>query len=220
MLEKSLFATKIEYFPRGAETLVKKDFLYQTKKLQFKMHYKHKLISFDELKKYLVTDFGCNNGGLRCSNYSQCFSCPPFAPKLDKYNPGFKYALVYAFWSDWDIPIKSDNPYFKLVNLNRTLSPYASEYGKKLEHILGGKDLIDGRCKECSSCNYPEKCLHPAERRSSLEAVGIDASKLSEEVLNHKIDWYRKVGDKVITPKYITVIHSLLTDSLQPKEML
>ena len=221
MPQKSLFADLIEYYPRGEETLVKKDFVYSTKKLTFNMHYKHKLITLAELKKYLVSDIGCLNGGLTCSNYKNCYSCPPSAPSLDKYNSqNYQFALIYCFYADWDIPIKSDNPYFKLINLNRTLSPYSSEYGKKLERLLGGKDMIDGRCHECKKCNYPHGCLHPAERRSSLEAVNLDASRLSEEILEHKIEWYRKVGKDIVVPRFLTVIHGLLTNSQQPKEML
>jgi len=80
--------------------------------------------------------------------------------------------------------------------------------------------MIDGRCSLCQKCNVPGPCLHPKERRSSLEAVYLDASRLSEEILDHPIQWYKKVNGKIQEPEYISVVHGLLTDSLQPKEML
>jgi len=53
-----------------------------------------------------------------------------------------------------------------------------------------------------------------------MEAIGLDATLISQEILDHKIEWYRKVNDKIIEPRYLTVIHTLFTNSLQPKEMI
>jgi predicted metal-binding protein len=103
-----------------------------------------------------------------------------------------------------------------LINANRTLSPYINTYGKKLETYLEGKDIIDGKCHCCRKCNYPDGCLYPDKRRSSLESLGIDASRLSKEVLQHEIQWYHKKN----IPKYLTVIHATLTNSNEPKTML
>jgi len=205
--------------------LYSKDFKYDTKKISFSMHYKHKMISVEELKKFLVDDETiikhCTNIK-PCANFGNAWSCPPVAPSFERYNNGYKNCLVYAFWIDWDFKINSDNPYFKLVNANRTCSPYAWEYGMKLEKTLGGKILTDGRCPICPKCAKKENlpCKFPKRRRSSLEAVGIHATNLCEEVLEHKIDWYRKEGKRIIEPAYITVINGFLTDAEQPEEML
>ena len=97
------------------------------------------------------------------------------------------------------------------------MSPYINDYGERLEVLLGGIDLIDGKCHGCrNKCNYPNGCLYPDKRRSSLESLGVDASRLSLEVLKHEIQWYHKNN----IPKYLTVIHSLLTNSDEPKTML
>jgi len=222
---------QIGLFPNVIETLdnpilYTKHFPYKTKKITFSMHYKHKLITFEELKEFRVEnrEEGCLHVK-PCSNYKNCWGCPPYAPLLERYNQkNYKYCLVYCFWLDWDFSIASDNPYFKLINANRTLSPYATKYGQKLEMLLGGKDMIDGRCPLCPKCyasfEPKQPCKFPTKRRSSLEAVGLDASLLSERVLEHPIQWYKKVDDKIVEPRYLTCVHGLLTDSKQPKEMV
>jgi len=206
--------------------IYQKDFTYKTKLIEFNMHYKHKMISVEELKTYLVDEetviYHCTHDK-PCGNFSQAWSCPPVAPSFDKYNKDeYKNCLVYAFWIDWNFQINSDNPYFKLLNANRTVTPFAWDYAIKLESRLGGKILTDGRCPICPKCakkhNLP--CKFPSRRRSSLEAVGIHATNLCETVLEHKISWYRKEGKRIIVPEYITAVNGFLTNAEQPKEML
>ena len=212
--------------PTVEPQLYQKDFTYKTKLITFQMHYRHKLISVEQLHKFMVSDDEKNHActhGLTCANYGNCYSCPPIAPSFEKYNrKGYKNCLVYCFWTDWNFSINSTNPYFKLINANRTLSPYAWKYGQLLEQRVGGKDMIDGRCNLCSICKkkLEKPCAFPQERRSSLEAVGIDATQLCEAILEHKIQWYRKVNNQIIEPSYLTVVHGLLTNSEQPEEML
>ena len=202
-----------------------KDFKYSTKKIEFSMHYKHKMITVEQLKTFLVDDETkvkhCTHIK-PCANFDNAWSCPPVSPSLEKYNLGYKNCLVYCFWIDWGFKINSDNPYFKLVNANRTVSPYAWDYGMKLEKLLGGKVLIDGRCPLCKPCRKKigQPCAYPKKRRSSLEAVGIHATNLCEEVLRHNIEWYRKVDGKIVEPAYITVVHGFLCDADQPVEMV
>ena len=227
MKQQSLYQieTPIEFFERGKEQLIQNDFTYQTKKIKFEMHYKHKLIPLEKLLEFQVEnkEEGCLHVK-PCNNYNRCYSCPPIAPNLNKYNSSYTHCLIYAFWCDWNFILDSSNPYFKLVNANRTLSPLAFKYGQKLERILGGKDMIDGRCPICIKCKASleprQPCPYPKQRRSSLEAVGLDASALSEKILNHPISWYLKKDKTITEPKYLTVIHGLLTNSKQPKEMV
>ena len=227
MKQQSLYQIEnlIQFFPRGKEQLIQHDFTYRTKKITFNMHYRHKLISIERLNEFQVEDKekGCKHIK-PCNNFGKCYSCPPIAKNLSEYNYNYTHCLIYAFWCDWNFKLASDNPYFKLVNANRTLSPLAFNYGRKLERMLGGKDMIDGRCPLCIKCKASltpkQPCAFPKERRSSLEAVGLDASLLSEQILEHPISWYLKKQDKIIEPKYLTVIHGLLTNSQQPKEMI
>jgi len=219
-----IFAPKVQL--QKERDLYQKDFLYKTAKIEFSMHYKHKMISVEELKKFLVDDetkiYHCTHHK-PCANFDNAWSCPPVAPSFDKYNiDDYKNCLVYCFWVDWEFKINSENPYFKLVNANRTVSPYAWEYGMRLEKLLGGKLMIDGRCPICPRCHKKEgkPCAYPKRRRSSLEAVGIHATNLCEEVLQHKIEWYRKVKGRIVEPKYITVVHGLLTNNDQPEGLI
>ena len=180
-------------------------FEYTTSKLKLNIHFKHNLITVEKLKQYLVPkhliDAFCkgeyNQTKLACKNYGNCYSCPPYAPSFEE--------------------IKSKNPFFVLMNAYRTLSPLMYKYGQWLERTIGGKDMIDGRCRLCKPCRLQlgEPCRYPSKRRSSLEALGIHASKLAKEVLNHKIQWYRRVNGKLVIPEYVTVIHGLLTNSFQ-----
>lgn len=184
------------------------------------------LIPVNTLKDFIVPDrtLGCRHG-ITCNNFNRCYSCPPLSPTLERYNrENYKNCLVYCFWIEWRFKIEGNNPYFKLLNANRTLSPYSWNYGHKLESLLGGKLCCDGKCKECKTCNasYEQKrpCVNPSGMRCSLESLGVDASKLSKDVLHHNIVWYIKEKGKVFIPDYITVINALLTDSNEPKRML
>ena len=206
--------------------IYQKDFTYKTKKIEFNMHYKHKMISVEELKIFLVDDKTklehCQHVK-PCANFGNAWSCPPVAPTFDKYNrDGYKNCLVYAFWIDWNFKINSKNPYFMLLNANRTVTPYAWEYAMKLEKIFGGKVLTDGRCPICPKCAKKENkpCKFPNKRRSSLEAVGIHATNLCETVLQHKISWYKKEGKRIVVPIYITAVNGFLTNAKQPKGMI
>ena len=232
MVQFTLFQKPIETFESGEERIVEASFEYQTKKIRFNVGYKHALTSFEKIKTYLVEEKSdrCRKG-LVCNNFGKCYSCPPGSPSIDKYNrEGYKNVLVYAFWVYWGFTMKEKDPikykkqnaYLKLENANRTISPMTFNYGRKLEKLLGGKDMIDGRCPLCIKCNYPNGCLHPKEMRCSMESLGLDACKISKDILQHEIQWYirRDNSDVLITPKYLTAIHCLLTNSNEPKEML
>ena len=82
-------------------------------------------------------------------------------------------------------------------------SPRFDEYSADytLEDLLS-KMQIDFECIKtaCGSCNLCERCAfldnkhcyHPEKMRYSMEAMGMDLQKMSEEVFNHKLTWNNK----------------------------
>jgi len=224
----------IDFFERGQEQLIEETFVRKTAKFVLNIHYRHLMVSYETLKQYVVSEKAkiamCSGQTSRlkkpCANYQNSWSCPPYAPSLDNYNnKKFKYCLLYCTWIDWDelaSQIASKNKYFVLINANRTLNPWMWHYGQKLERVLGGKDMIDGRCPLCLRCEakFGRPCKHPKARRSSLEALGLHATRLCKDFLKHEIQWYRSFRGVIETPKWVTCIHGLLTNSLQPKGMI
>ena len=67
-----------------------------------------------------------------------------------------------------------------------------------LEALLS-KMQIDFECLKtsCGTCNICKRCAlldnkncyHPEEMRYSMEAMGMDLAKLSEEIFDHKLTW-------------------------------
>jgi len=53
-----------------------------------------------------------------------------------------------------------------------------------------------------------------------MEALGLLVVDLCRDFLKHEIIWRKNKNEKSVMPKYITCVHELLTNSLQPKHML
>ena len=133
-----------------------------------------------DLIKFMNRDYFlklCKNG---CSNYNKNWSCPPNSPKFDEFSADYTNSLLVEVTSE----VRDKEDYME----NRST----------LEALLS-KMQIDFECLKtsCGTCNICKRCAlldnkncyHPEEMRYSMEAMGMDLAKLSEEIFDHKLTW-------------------------------
>src|SRR4030067_2783602 len=122
---------------------------------------------------------------LSCSGYNTCLSCPPFAMKpnetkelLRQYNYGILYRKIYPpkdfCGPDSNLHKKWAQGNHEVQKIMTHLENSAFYKGFYFALAFGA-----GRCRQCSiegNCKGLEKrvCIQPYEKRSSMEAVGID----------------------------------------------
>jgi predicted metal-binding protein len=158
--------------------------------------------------------------GKGCNGFGNCYSCPPLAPNLERYNSqGYRNVLIYCFYADME-PFSQAKRIYKYQNAERTISPHIRKYGRILEGLLNGKDISDGRCKRCHPCNASLEpripCINYQELRCSLESLGVHVANLARDVLNHELKWWWHSENRKEDPPYITFVHGLLTNSQEP----
>lgn len=141
-----------------------------------------------------------------CPRYAKSWSCPSF-----DFNPldfWKKYNFLYLVAQKVEIPYEfrktekgkafeaSDKIYTKIKqNLTITLLK---------EKRLGEMVLSGGHCNFCKECkrNVGEPCHKPELLTYSIESLGGDVVKITEELLEKKILWG---DDNSLPPYYITV---------------
>ena len=137
-----------------------------------------------DLIKFMNRDYFlklCKNG---CSNYNKNWSCPPNSPKFDEFSADNTNSLLVEVTSE----VRDKEDYMEAYIENRST----------LEALLS-KMQIDFECLKtsCGTCNICKRCAlldnkncyHPEEMRYSMEAMGMDLAKLSEEIFDHKLTW-------------------------------
>ena len=118
-----------------------------------------------------------------CGNYGKCWTCPPDAGDIkDLINElsAYKYALVYQTVGeledsyDFETMMEVGTQHNRLTQKVRELF---SENGMENSLHLGA-----GGCRICDICakKTNEQCRYPELALKSLEAYGINVSKLAE----------------------------------------
>lgn len=119
-----------------------------------------------------------------CGNYGKNWTCPPLIGEIDDLMneiPTYKWALVYQTVSeledsyDFEGMIEAGNLHNQLVLKMRDIATDIIPSA----HIL---HLGAGGCRVCPVCakRSDEPCRHPDLSVSSLEAYGINVSRLAE----------------------------------------
>ena len=142
-----------------------------------------------DLIKYMKRDYLLNLCAEGCPNYNTNWSCPPNSPRFDEYSADYTNSLLVQVTSE----VEEGEEFMEAYVQNRNT----------LEDLLS-KMQIDFECIKtaCGSCNLCERCAfldnkhcyHPEKMRYSMEAMGMDLQKMSEEVFNHKLTWNNKVN--------------------------
>jgi hypothetical protein len=179
------------------------------------MFFRQALVPIGYLDKFRVSEHARSALCTPCPVHMKCWSCPDQNDGYNAYHDGaYSHCLVYLFWTDvGEIPSHAD-PYQVVLDAYATVASYITHYGRDLERRLSGKEMIDGRCAVCRVCTAAETparpCAYPESQRSSLEALGINVTRLSNDIFDHRLHWYHK---NVRTPAYVTVVHGLLTNT-------
>ena len=112
-----------------------------------------------------------------CGNYNKSWVCPPACESFDEQRKKILlYKNVLIFTTLHKIADSFDYEGMSRGREKHTL--LTSEIKKKLGDVpvLGA-----AACPVCSVCSYPSPCLYPEKRIGSIEAAGIDVTKLSEK---------------------------------------
>ena len=159
------------------------------------------------VEKIVVEDRVVLKCQLGCEKYGKTLACPPYAPSPEKFRKivsEYHYALfmkfksqaqgdanlikylaktndmsvpqemkvkVESFWSAWKDDMK------KLLETVIELEKVAAEKG-----FLLAIGFASGSCQLCEKCNLERGvCLHPAMKRYSEEAVGVNVKATAEK---------------------------------------
>ena len=136
------------------------------------------------LIKFMNRDYFYDLCKGECPNFNKNWSCPPNSPRFDEFVKDYKNSLVVELTSE----VEDGEEFMEAYSENR----------ETLEALLS-KMQIDFECLKtsCGSCNFCEKCAildnkdcyYPEKMRYSMEAMGVDLQKMSEELFDHKISW-------------------------------
>lgn len=119
-----------------------------------------------------------------CGNYGRNWMCPPFVGDITELISklgDFEWALVYQTVGeledsyDFEGMMAAAKRHNQLVLKTRELVSGMGDYSRVLSLGTGGCNI----CTVCAKRN-DEPCRHPESAVSSLEAYGINVSRLSE----------------------------------------
>ncbi|MGA3290955.1 MAG: DUF2284 domain-containing protein [Candidatus Bathyarchaeia archaeon] len=159
------------------------------------------------VEKIVIEDRVVLKCKLGCEKYGKTLACPPYAPSPEEFRKivsEYRYALfikfkskaegdaelikylaktddptvtqemkakVDIFWSAWKTDMK------KLLDTVIELEKAAAGSGYLL--AIG---LVSGSCQLCEKCNLEKGlCIHPAMKRYSEEAVGVNVKATAEK---------------------------------------
>jgi len=149
----------------------------------------------------------------QCKNYNNRWSCPEYDfdtyEYLRRYNTLgiigemiiYDKDLVKDGYSDEELKKIFEESFFKE---RKALDEELIER----EKILTGTALFAGSCIKCKECQRAigKECLYPEDIRYSLESLGGDVTRTSEELLGIKMKW-AKAGE---LPEYHTLVAGFL----------
>ncbi|MEL7658530.1 MAG: DUF2284 domain-containing protein [Bacillota bacterium] len=150
----------------------------------------------------------CKTG---CENYDKKWSCPPYCPTYSSYSAPYDYCLLTLFYCDLSQFDYIEKEYLKIRASNSILKAQAEKFSRFLEEELSGKMLSTGSCrlyKPCSKKLDSDQCNHPLKLRYSLESLGLDLSKVSEDYFGHALQWYQNKT----APAYSTTLSGVMTN--------
>lgn len=118
-----------------------------------------------------------------CGNYGKCWTCPPDCGEINEMISElseYKYALVYQTVGqledsyDFETMVEVGTEHHERVRKVREL--IAEKYSGEVKHLGAGG------CRICEVCakKTDEPCRYPDMALVSLEAYGINVSKLAE----------------------------------------
>jgi predicted metal-binding protein len=175
-----------------------------------KINVKYTIVDASGLQKY--EDYGrfadlCRAG---CKNYARKWSCPPYSPTFGSAFSGYKSALLILLHSNPNQYCDIADDWLRVKKTNSTQKSLVESILRGLERDLPGVCLLNGSCGLCESCSCPANlpCADIVNRRFSMEAVGLNVTRISEDYFNHRLLWYRPKE----VPEYTSVISCILSN--------
>lgn len=155
----------------------------------------------------------CESG---CVNYNRKWSCPPYSPVYSLYARNFEYCILTLFSCDLSQFNYVKTEYMKVKTSNSILKSQSDKLSRYLEDRLLGIMLSNGSCRLCKPCTKKislDTCRNPLKLRYSLESLGLNVEKISEEYFNHRLLWYKPR----LSLDYSTVVSGVLTNEIFEK---
>ncbi|MFZ5989339.1 MAG: DUF2284 domain-containing protein [Bacillota bacterium] len=146
-----------------------------------------------------------------CINYNNKWSCPPHSPAYSSYSKNYEHCLLLLFTCDLSQFNYVKTEYMKVKTSNSILKSQSDRFSRFLENELYGKMLSNGSCRLCKPCSKKvsaDSCINPLKLRYSLESLGLNVEKISQDIFNHQLLWYKAK----VCPTYSSVISGLLTN--------
>jgi predicted metal-binding protein len=193
--------------------LTKVDIATQQHKFRLECYYDFIGISSVKTNKALFLDM-CKKG---CRNFNNKYSCPPLSPEFSSYVKNNEFLLVVLLKIELS-QMSGKNEYHKLRIGNAVIKPRLEKIMRMLEANLGSKFLSTGACRLCKPCQKKlgKPCKHPDKMRFSLESLGVDCNKLTEDLFKFHLLWYK---DKK-APEYTAVVCALPLKNIDDKDRL
>jgi predicted metal-binding protein len=164
-----------------------------------------KLLDFEDKCTF---DKLCKTG---CLNFNNKWSCPPFSPSYSELSANYSNLLLILLFCNLEQFNYIKNGYTKVRAGNIILKSIVDRFLRSLEKTFGGIMISNGSCRLCKPCTRKtnlDKCKKITEMRYSMESLGLNVIKISTDLFNHKLLWYRNKT----TPPYTSVISGLLTN--------
>ncbi|WP_373600709.1 DUF2284 domain-containing protein [Paraclostridium bifermentans] len=149
----------------------------------------------------------CKEG---CPNYKKKWACPPYSPTFSSYSKDYNHVLIVLMYCNLDQFNYTKTEYMKVKASNSILKSRMDNLMRELENEFNGLMLSNGSCRLCKPCNCKKNlpCKRPELKRYSMEALGLDVSKISMKILNHELLWYKNKK----SPEYSTVVSCLMVN--------
>lgn len=150
-----------------------------------------------------------------CTNFKKRWSCSPHSFSSCDYlrqfsdirliglviKPDVK-SLDGLVCEDYDVPKEID----EIISYEKS---HLTRYMAREEKMIpGSKYLFAGSCDICKHCAREEgkPCRFPDKMHYAIESLGIDLTKISEDIFNIKMEWMK--GSRF--PDHLTLICALL----------
>lgn len=194
------------------KTMILTSFIHQTPSAALLVQVKIKLVPSKELVPYENKQY-ISKLCTACPTYGKKWSCPPHSPALSDLDlSAYPHAALVLFWCELDQYDHAKTDYIKVKAANSVLKSRMDRFMRKMEDCLGGVLLSNGTCKLCRPCSglAGQPCKRPEKMRFSMEALGLDVSRITEKEFEHPLLWYSSGK----SPVYLSAVACLLMSDL------
>lgn len=155
----------------------------------------------------------------QCPQYGKRWSCPPYDFDTTEYISHYKYVFIIGTKIEFDEQTRNactsqdDSNRITREALEDACRVMAKKHLELERRNPSSLSFVGARCFLCEPepCArlLNEPCRHPNEMRHSLESVGFDIGKTTQQLLGIELQWGK--GGRL--PHYTTLVTALFTNS-------